>query len=564
MKKPLFACLFASVLLMLAFPWRSAGAEDDSYAYTIEEPGPAAENLTDQCRLTTNLQTASYSWRLTDQHLNTRQILKNGQWVSLSWSDDVPVKTVWLAFSDYPGAYLVRQLDGAGALIREDAGQSYVNHAVFVAEETRAVTVLSKGEISLCSLYAYGAGVVPGYHPWEPTPEKLDYLIVAMHPDDDVLFMGAILPLYTVEEGREGSVYYAATQDRVRKDEAGDGAWVMGLRTAPLLGAFPDIPPQYREQNEKYFTEAAVTQALVRLFRQYRPEVVFSHDLNGEYGHWQHKLLAGAVREAAKLAAKGYYDPQSVTRYGTWQVKKTYLHLYRRNQITLPVDKPIAAYGGLTPREIAAAALQRHVSQLSQNHTKAEGEAYDLSAFGLVYTAVGPDTPGLNDPFEHIDPAVLHCNPAPTPTFTPAPTFTLAPTDTPTPRESPTPTSTPAIRSEAILTTAAPSRVPGATPTAPPAVAEPGIDAAEAASPPSRWLPLSIGAAAFLCLGVSCLCRKRRLRRLLWGVALLLILVAIRMLASQRTTPARLAAGRPMAVSIDRAAPCRLKQKVIQ
>ena len=341
--------------------------------------------------------------------------------MSLSWSDDVPVKTVWLAFSDYPGAYLVRQLDGAGALIREDAGQSYVNHAVFVAEETRAVTVLSKGEISLCSLYAYGAGVVPGYHPWEPTPEKLDYLIVAMHPDDDVLFMGAILPLYTVEEGREGSVYYAATQDRVRKDEAGDGAWVMGLRTAPLLGAFPDIPPQYREQNEKYFTEAAVTQALVRLFRQYRPEVVFSHDLNGEYGHWQHKLLAGAVREAAKLAAKGYYDPQSVRRYETWQVKKTYLHLYRRNQITLPVDKPIAAYGGLTPREIAAAALQRHVSQLSQNHTKAEGEAYDLSAFGLVYTAVGPDTPGLNDPFEHIDPAVLHCNPAPTPTFTPAP-----------------------------------------------------------------------------------------------------------------------------------------------
>ena len=28
MKKPLFACLLASVLLMLAFPWRSAGAEE--------------------------------------------------------------------------------------------------------------------------------------------------------------------------------------------------------------------------------------------------------------------------------------------------------------------------------------------------------------------------------------------------------------------------------------------------------------------------------------------------------------------------------------------------------
>lgn len=436
MKKALIFVLIGLVLLPVGLLGRFSAATEDPYAYTIETSGPAAENLTRRCRLTSNLKTTYYTWRLMDGDLNSSQVLKRGQQVSLTWSDEVPVKSIWLAFRDYPDAdaCTVQQFDAEGALLREDGDFWYVNHLVPVDERTRAVTVLSKGEVNLSSLYAYGEGVVPSYHPWEPTPEKLDYLIVAMHPDDDVLFMGAILPLYTVAEGREGSVYYAATQDRLRKDEAGNGAWVMGLRKAPILDTFPDVPQQYREKYETKFTERAVTLALVRLLRQYRPEVVFSHDLHGEYGHWQHVILANAVKQATTLAGKRYYDPRSVKKYGTWQVKKTYLHLYQKDRITLPVDKPIAAYGGLTPAQIAAAALKCHASQLSLPHTVAKGEKYSLCDFGLVYTAVGPDTPGLNDPFEHIDPASLHSLPAPSSPELPSPALT--PTVTPSPSTS--------------------------------------------------------------------------------------------------------------------------------
>lgn len=376
--------------------------------YSIETEGPTAENLTDRCLAESSRGIQHDLWRITDEDLTTHRIVKAGQWVSLSWDEDVPVQAVWLSFQDYPGAYRVQQFDADGTLLQEEPGPGFVNHAVFLDPRTRKVTLQSEGQFSVAAMYAFGEGAVPNYHPWEPTPEKLDYLIVAMHPDDDVLFMGAILPLYTVDQGREGSVFYTATLNRVRKDEAQNGAWIMGLRKAPILGTFWDISPKNQERLQDSFTEDQVTLYLVRLFRQYRPEVVFSHDLHGEYGHWQHKLLAQAVRQAVRLAGKKSYDARSVKKYGTWQVKKLYLHLYTKNKISLPVDKPIAAYGGLTPVEIATAAFQCHQSQLPSRHAVRNEGVYSLSDFGLAYSAVGLDTPGVNDPFEHIDPATIH------------------------------------------------------------------------------------------------------------------------------------------------------------
>ena len=369
---------------------------------------PTAENLTASCRMDASQEIQPELWKIGDELLDTSQTLESGQWVSLTWDESVPVKTVWLAFQHYPEAYRVRQYDADGALIREETGPEFVNHAVFVESGTRSVAVLSDGESDLAALYAFGEGPVPNYHPREPTPDKLDYLIVATHPDDDVLFMGAILPLYTVDQGRVGSIFFTAIQDRIRKDEAQNGAWAMGLRTAPILGTFPDIKYERLEGPDSPFAFDRLVLQLVKLLRQYRPEVVFSHDLDGEYGHWQHKRLARAVRRAVAMAAKKSCDPDSVREFGAWKVKKLYLHLYGENKIALPVEKPIAAMDGKTPVEIAREAFKCHRSQRKSRHKLRNEGAYSLSDFGLVYTAVGPDTPDLNDPFEHIDPATIH------------------------------------------------------------------------------------------------------------------------------------------------------------
>ena len=143
-----------------------------------------------------------------------------------------------------------------------------------------------------------------------------------MHPDDDALFLGAVIPIYGAEQGREGAAVYLASRVRQRVDEALRGAWTMGLRAQPVFGGFPDIPNEYRSQFENTFRSADVVQYLVRQMRRLKPEVVVSQDLNGEYGHWQHVLLANAVLEAAPLAADAAYDPESAEQYGAWEVKK--------------------------------------------------------------------------------------------------------------------------------------------------------------------------------------------------------------------------------------------------
>ena len=493
------------------------GAEASAASlYSIAVEGQTAENLTKRCVLSTDLKSADYiQLILSDDDLYTSQRMAAGKHISLSWTDDVPVKALWIAFKDYPGEYRVQQFDAEDALIREEAGFKYVNHAVFLEGNARSVTVIADEKIEICSLYAYGEGIIPSYHPWEPAPEKLDYLIVVMHPDDDVLFMGAILPLYTVDQGREGNIFYAATRQRERKDEAGNGAWIMGLRKTPILENFLNIS-RFTDENKQYFQKQEVVKYLVGLFRRYRPEVVFSHDLLGEYGNWQHRLLARAVRDAVPLAADPSYDAKSAEQYGTWEVKKLYLHLYEENPIHLPVTKPIEAYGGSTPVEIATAAFQCHQSQLTSRHQMLNEGVYSLSDFGLAYTTVGLDTPDLNDPFEHIDPTTLHSLSTPAPTDTPVTTDTPAPTQTPSPTDTPAATDTPAP-------TKAPTEAPAAT-EVPASTASPAEDERKAA--PSR-LPIYIGLGAALCLVVLFLAKARWLRIFLGAVALLLCLGAI-------------------------------------
>ena len=142
MKKKLIVCLLAFILWMTLVAPGVSQAEADPYAYSIDTGSPAAENLTRRCRLSSNLRTTNYTWRLTDEALFTSQIFEAGQNVSLAWGDNVPVRAIWLAFKDYPApdACLVQQYDAGGKLIKEDGDFWYVNHAVFVEEQTRFYT----------------------------------------------------------------------------------------------------------------------------------------------------------------------------------------------------------------------------------------------------------------------------------------------------------------------------------------------------------------------------------------------------------------------------------------
>ncbi len=422
-------CMIAAMLLVL-LP-RLSGA-DQEYA----------ENLSEKCRYSGDF--SIHSERLKDDDFDTAQRVNKGKTVSIEWNDSVPVASVYLSFYSAPVAYTVLQYDKNGTKLSEEPGILLYNVLIETTPETRKVSFRADAnDCSLTALYAYGAGEVKDYHPFLPTAEKADYLTFAMHPDDDVLFLGAVYPLYDAERGLTGVSLIMSTKlpekfQRQRRQEDLNSSWALGLKVQPVFGGFPDIPPSYYDQFQHTFTKDDVTRYAVTQIRKYRPEVVVTQDLNGEYGHWQHKVLAEGVQAAVPLAADASYQPKGYPASEPWQVKKLYIHLFQENKLTLDVNRPIEALNGKTAFEAAVDAFEFHESQTQKNNHHVSTTEYSIAEFGLAYTTVGEDTPGVNDLFEHIDPDTLSVTPAPTATPTPEPTPEPTQEPTPEPTEAPT------------------------------------------------------------------------------------------------------------------------------
>ena len=139
------------------------------------------------------------------------------------------------------------------------------------------------------------------------------------------------------------------------------------------------------EKQKSRFSYDDFLLATVRLYRRYRPVVVFAQDAKGEYGHWQHKLTSKAAVEAFTLAADPAYDPESRDRYGLWQVQKVYLHLYPENVLRLDGNAPLVSFGGTTAWNVARKAYQKHVSQRTIGYAvERDDERFAFNRFGMA------------------------------------------------------------------------------------------------------------------------------------------------------------------------------------
>ncbi len=430
-----------------------------------------AENLSGQCKYDGDFKV--YAERLRDNDFDTAMRVSKGKTLTIAWKDDVPVASVFLSFYFAPVDYTVMQYDGNGEKLSEVQGILLYNNLIETLPETRKVAIRADADdCAFCSLYAYGEGTVKDYHPFRPAIEKADFMTFAMHPDDEVLFLGAIYPIYEAQRGLSGLSMIMSTKlpekfQRERRQEDMNGAWTLGMKTLPVFGGFPDIPQDYYEKFKHTFTIDDVKRYVVTQIRRYRPEVVITQDVNGEYGHWQHKVLSKGVQEGVAAAADPNYQPKGYPSYEPWLVKKLYIHLYDENRLTLDVNTPIDALGGQTAYEAAKAAFLWHATQTKKNNHEVSTTQYSIAEFGLAYTTVGEDTEGVNDMFEHIDPYSLSVTPTPEPTpeptDTPAPSATPEPTEQPTIEPTPEPTAEPtqpAIEPTAELSTPQPTPVP--------------------------------------------------------------------------------------------------------
>ena len=337
---------------------------------------------------------------------------------SVTITRDGGISFLYVVFDRIPESWTLTDVSGgAQAVCGENSFlHEYVDVSSRLGNKPETVRLDFPAGTSIAEIYAFGDGAVPDWvQRWSPPCEQADLLLLSSHSDDEQLFFAGVLPIYAGERGLNVQVVYLVNHfynDHIRPHEQLDGLWTVGVHNYPVMSDFPDL---YSESLEAALAAYQVygygyddfTGFITGILRRFKPLVVVTHDVNGEYGHGTHRLSAAALMDSIVLAADESNFPDSAALYGTWETEKAYLHLYPENPITLDLDSPLSAFDGKTAFEVTQAGFAKHTSQHwtwfyrwiygtnDQAITRAADiETYSPCYYGLYSTSVGYDTAG--------------------------------------------------------------------------------------------------------------------------------------------------------------------------
>ncbi len=379
-----------------------------------------AQDVTSECKIKTS-EGKSHHF-LDDRISSSWSYSQPNATISISLPDEVVPGALVIKWDFDPTGYTIEEFDADGQLLAtrdESCTFPKINDYYPLNERTRRILLtMTAAKQEIHTLRVYSAGEPKAdTQIWDDQLTKSDLMVVSTHQDDELIFFGGVIPYYNLAEGRPTQVVYMANCARSRREEALKGLWIMGVRTYPeFINLRDERIKSYEQTLANWGGADSVIEQLVERIRRFRPEVIVTHDLDGEYGHNQHKVTARLMQEAIEAAADPARYPNSAYLYGVWQTKKLYLHLYAENRVYLDWNTPYEQLGGLTPLQSAQLGYSQHVSQHKYYQVSAGGK-YDNSIFGLAYSTVGPDTEGKNDLFEHLSERPIQ----PTPVETPLP-----------------------------------------------------------------------------------------------------------------------------------------------
>lgn len=393
------ACVaVASMLLFSLFPFQVASASADP---------SAAIDITNKCVFKPSSAKGTFRKAL-DKNLRSywTSSAKGEPYIDITIPDAYSAGALYFHWGmDMPPQWKLYAIQGGvSTQVLEGGSDGYLTDyeaipPVYASCKTfRLQAAVDNINLCISKIAVYTPGDPPYYAPhWQPFSGRADLLVVATHPDDEQLYLGPVAPTY-IDQGKKVITMFTDFAARRRRLEAEEAVWSSGVRTYPVV------------DNDKQFSLDYLVQYIVEEIRKYKPAVVVTQDIKGEYGHAKHKRTCHAAQIAFREAGDPSYFPESAAKYGVWNPAKLYIHLYQTQQLVLDITKPLEAYGGETALQVVQNAYLRHVSQHNSRKLPVKGK-YDFRKYGLFDTRVGPDM--LHDSmFENItEDTMLSLNP---------------------------------------------------------------------------------------------------------------------------------------------------------
>ncbi len=321
------------------------------------------------------------------------------------------IYSLYIMWQDIPGEWILQEnVNGNWIDIATYGNKNFLHEFVEVPAKKHIRILNNSGKAKALSIFEmeiYGKGKIPNtVQVWQESPNKCDILVLVAHPDDEYIFMGGLIPSY-LDRGNKVIVAYLTHGIPLRRLELLNGLWNSGLKNYPVIGNFADVYRKNVKATYAAWGKDKSQKYVANLIREYKPEVIVSHDINGEYGHGAHKTAADIAINAVNIANDRSYESE----FSPWQTKKLYLHLGDENTIKLDWEVPLKSYQGKTALEVAAEGYEFHQSQHGGRHDykgqtfffKVEVDGmFDSELFSLVYTNVGEDV-AKNDFLENIN-----------------------------------------------------------------------------------------------------------------------------------------------------------------
>lgn len=330
--------------------------------------------------------------------------------MTIEFPKKLKVDGIAISWNNVRNDFIIKEYLNNELINEYNGSKEYFIHQYYpINEKTTKLEIIlknnDKSNKGMAGIRVYQKGKVGvSVEHWEkPKAKGCDLMVVSGHRDDELLFFGGTIPYYNNVKNKSVYTVYMSGNDRERIREALAGQWSMGVKTYPIfMGYDGGYHDGIKGTLKDWGGESACIAKLVEKIRCYQPEVIVTHDVNGEYGHPTHKTTAYLVSQAVTMAADKNKYPASYKKYGTWQVKKVYKHYTNKNPITMNWDKHYKKLDGKSPYQQALVAFDKHRSQhknWSMNSPKVT--KYPNNKYGLVYSKVGNDKK-KNDFFEHI------------------------------------------------------------------------------------------------------------------------------------------------------------------